>query len=171
MRKLIIAILAAAVVLATGCDAFRKMAGRPDSAELAARKAMIDSLEEAAHQARIDSLRLVEKAMADSLATLDSIKQMHGTILNPSSMGGLFTTKLDFRYYIVVGAFTQRSNAERLLGVVNDAGYVGTLISFRNGFNAIGICQTDSLTEEFANLKKVKEESFCPDDVWILVNE
>ena len=102
---------------------------------------------------------------------LDSLKQMRGTILNPSAMGGLYTTKLDYRYYIVVGAFTMRSNAEKLLTRVQDAGYVATLISFRNGYNAVGVCQTDRLPEAFASLKKVKTESFCPPDVWILVNE
>ena len=96
---------------------------------------------------------------------------MRGTILNPSAMGGLYTTKLDFRYYIVVGAFTLRSNAEGLLKRVQDAGYTGTLISFRNGYNAVGVCQTDHLPTAFASLKKVKEEPFCPSDVWILVNE
>ena len=127
--------------------------------------------QEAMHQARIDSLKKVEKQLADSLAILDSLRQMNGTILNPSKMGGLFTTKLDSRYYIVVGAMKQRANAEKLLKEVQSKGYVATLISFRNGFNAVGICRTDNLNQAFLSLKKVKEEPFCPPDVWILVNE
>lgn len=171
MKKSLIILIAAVLAFAPGCDTFRKLAGRPTSEEIAEMKARIDSIEEARHQARIDSLRLVEKAMADSIAVLDSIKQINGTILNPSELGGLFTTKLDFRYYIVVGAFHSRTNAENLLTKVNGEGYTGTLISFRNGFNAVGICPTDMLQEAFNDLKKVKEEDFCPDDVWILVNE
>ena len=127
--------------------------------------------QETEHLARIDSLKRVEKALNDSIAVLDSIRQLHGTILNPSEIGGLFTTRLDFRYYIVVGAFKSRSNAESLLSVVKEEGYAPVLISFRNGFSAIGITPADDLQSVLRSLKKVKEEAFCPEDVWILVNE
>ena len=30
---------------------------------------------------------------------------------------------------------------------------------------------TDNLVEEYADLKKLKAEKFCPEDIWILVNE
>ena len=96
---------------------------------------------------------------------------MHGTILNPSDIGGLFTTRLDSRYYIVVGSFKSRENAESLLVSVKERGYSPVLISFRNGFNAIGIAPADDLHRIFLSLKKVREEDFCPEDVWILVNE
>jgi hypothetical protein len=171
MKRIFYIVLLLAAVSLTGCDGLRRLAGRPTSEQLAQKQADILAVQEAAHQARIDSMRRVEQALADSLAVLDSLKQMRGTILNPSAMGGLYTTKLDYRYYIVVGAFTMRANAEKLLTRVQDAGYVATLISFRNGYNAVGVCQTDHLPEAFASLKKVKTEAFCPPDVWILVNE
>ena len=170
-RILPIIAVAAVLVLGTGCDAFRRLAGRPTSAEIEAMRVERALAQEAMHQARIDSLKKVEKQLADSLAILDSLRQMNGTILNPSKMGGLFTTKLDSRYYIVVGAMKQRANAEKLLKEVQSKGYVATLISFSNGFNAVGICRTDNLNQAFLSLKKVKEEPFCPPDVWILVNE
>ena len=166
----ILLILSLSVPL-TGCDAFRRLAGRPTSAELEQRRMELLAQREAEHQARIDSLRIVEKALADSLATLDSLKQISGTVLNPTKIGGLYTTKLDYRYYIIVGAFQQRSFAERLLTRVQNAGYVGTLISFRNGYNVVGICQSDDLNKINASLRKVREEPFCPSDVWVLVNE
>ena len=169
-RSLYVFLLLAAVIL-TGCDGFRRLAGRPTSDELARMQEEVLLRREAEHQARIDSLRRVEQALTDSLAVLDSLRQMRGTVLNPSAMGGLFTTRLDYRYYIVVGAFTRRSNAEALLERVQKAGYVGTLISFRNGYNAVGICQTDHLPTAFDSLRKVRTEPFCPPDVWILVNE
>ena len=176
MKRILYVVLLLSALVLTGCDGFRRLAGRPTSAELAEMRAAVQLRQEAereaaAYQARIDSLRRVEQAIADSLAVLDSLRQMRGTILNPSAMGGLFTTRLDYRYYIVVGAFTVRSNAEVLLERVQQAGYVGTLISFRNGYNAIGVCQTDHLPTAFNSLKKVRTESFCPPDVWILVNE
>lgn len=171
MNRILIA-LAAVMLLSSlqSCDFLRRLAGRPTSAELAMLRAE-KQREEAEYKAHIDSLEAVKKALADSIAAADSIRQIGGTVLNPSALGGLFTTKLDSRYYIVVGAFTRRANAESLLKRVQDKGYPATLISFRNGFNAVGLCQTDRLPEAFASLKKVKEEDFCPDDVWIMVNE
>lgn len=155
----------------TGCDAFRKMAGRPTYAELEQFRQEALKAEMAAHQARIDSLKRVEKQLLDSLAVLDSIRQHRGTVLNPAQLGGLFTTKLERHYYIMVGAFKDRANAERQLIKMQQSGYVATLISFRNGFNAIGICPTDDLNEEYAYLRKFRESPLCPEDVWILVNE
>jgi len=170
-------IIVLSVILLTGCDGLRKLAGRPTSAELESLRLEVMEAREseqarlAEQQARIDSLRRVEQALADSLALLDSLKQMHGTILNPSAMGGLFTTKLDYRYYIIVGAFSYRNNAEKLLNKVNEAGYSGTLISFRNGYNAIGVAPSDDLNSALSSLVAVKKESFCPPDAWILVND
>ena len=46
------------------CDSFRRLAGRPTSDEIAAKRELIQR-EEAAHQARMDSLRRIEKAKAD----------------------------------------------------------------------------------------------------------
>lgn len=155
----------------TGCDMFRRLAGRPTAEEVEMMRIELLRQEEARHRFKVDSLKKVEKALADSIAALDSIKQLHGTILNPSEKGGLFTTKLDYRYYIVVGAFKSRVNAEDLLSEVKECGYTPILINFRNGFNAIGISPTDDILGAFHSLKKVKEEKFCPEDVWILVNE
>lgn len=170
--RAILAVLSlSALFFLTGCDVFRRLAGRPTAEEVEMMRIELLKEEEARHQFKVDSLKKVEKALADSIAVLDSIKQMHGTILNPSVIGGLFTTKLDYRYYIVVGAFRSRSNAEELLTEVKEAGYSPVLINFRNGFNAIGISPTDDIVGAFHSLKKVQEEKFCPEDVWILVNE
>jgi len=169
-RSLILALLSCCLLL-TGCDAFRKMAGRPTYAELEAAREAALKAEQAAHQARIDSLKQVEMALLDSLAILDSLKQQRGTVLNPAQLGSLYTTKLQKKYYIMVGAFKDRSNAERQLVALQKKGYTATLISFRNGFNAIGICPTNDLNEEYRHLRKFKEDPLCPEDVWILVNE
>ena len=171
MNRTVISVLLASALLFSGCDMFRRMAGRPTAAELDRMRAEMMAEKEAEHQARIDSLRRVEKMLADSLSVLDSLRQMNGTILNPSDMGGLFTTRLEARYYIVVGSFLDRSNAEVFLGKVSASGYVPTLINFRNGFNAVGIMPSDNLRDVLNSLRQVKAETFCPDDVWILVNE
>ena len=148
----------------------RSLAGRPTTKEILAKAERMQA-DEQAHRARIDSLRRVEKQLADSLAILDSLSQIQGTILNPAKMGGLFTTKLNSRYHIIVGAFRERRNAEKLFRTVESAGFTPTLISFRNGYNVVGIYPSNTLADAYQNLLKAKAEPFCPADVWILVNE
>ena len=171
MKKTVLTVLLSATLLFFGCDMFRKLAGRPGAEELDKMRMEMMRAKEAEHQARIDSLRMVEKMLSDSVAVLDSLRQMNGTILNPSEMGGLFTTRLEARYYIIVGSFRNRSNAESLLNGVAEKGYAPVLVNFRNGFNAVAVEPSDNLQQVFSSLKKVKAESFCPPDVWILINE
>lgn len=171
MKRELIFIFLISIPLLTGCDALRKLAGRPSKAEIEAKRIEMLKQEEATRQARIDSLKQVEKELADSLAKMGMLRQLSGTVLNSGAIGGLFTTKLDYKYYIVVGCFTFRKNAENLFKVVQGKGYVPTIINFRNGFNAVGICPANNLNNTLGSLRKVRKEDFCPDDVWILVNE
>lgn len=170
MKRSIIAMLLVSAVLSTGCDMFRRLAGRPTSEEIEARRSAIAAAREAEHQARLDSLHKVEKQMADSLAVLDSLKSMNGTMLEPAAMGGLFSAGLDCRYYVIVGSFMDKGNAEFLKNKVEKAGYPATLVNFRNGYTAVGVCPTDSIVAAYESLRKVQAEPFSPEDVWILVN-
>ena len=176
MKRSVLLSLALAALLLSGCDFFRFIAGRPTSENLEeTRLEMIRIQEEARHQARIDSLEKVRQRMADSLAALDahlldSLSQKKGTILNPTKLGGLYTTKLDAKYYIVVGAFRTRSYAERKLSKCNEAGYTATIISFRNGLLAVAICPSNSLDETLRKLKEIRGTEVCPQDGWILIN-
>lgn len=174
MKKTLIFALAA-VLLVTGCDFVRTVAGRPTSAQLDEIRNERMAAEEARHQARLDSMARAEKAMAETLAAreaqlLDSLTQAKGTVLNPSKLGGLYTTKLESKYYIVVGAFRTRSYAERKLTQCNQAGYTATIISFRNGLLAVAICPSDNLEETLKTLKKLRGTEVCPQDGWILMN-
>ena len=64
-----------------------------------------------------------------------------------------------------------RSNAEALLLKAKGAGYVPALISFNNGMVAVGLCPCSNIVQAKEALKSVKDEPFCPKDVWILINE
>lgn len=154
----------------TGCDFMRKLAGRPTAEDVEMMRIELLHAEEAALQARLDSLE--QRMIKDSLAALDSIRQLGGSILNPAKLGGLFATKLESRYYIILGSFRSRANAEALFTVAKDAGYRPALITFgKGGLIAVGVCPVNRLSDAFSSLNDVKKESFCPDDVWILVNE
>ena len=177
MKRSVILSLALAAVILSGCDFLRSLAGKPTSEELEEKRTLILRMEEEARlQARLDSMEKVRQRMADSLAALDehlldSLSQKKGTILNPSKLGGLFTTKLDAKYYIIVGAFRTRSYAERKLEKSNEAGLTATIISFRNGLLAVGVCPSDSLNDTLKKLRELRGNGICPEDAWILINE
>lgn len=173
MKKSCILLIVISLLSLSGCDFMRKLAGRPTSEDVEVMRLERLRAEETALQARLDSLRNVEQMMVqDSLNALDSIRQLGGSILNPASLGGLFATKLEARYYIILGSFRSRANAEGLFNVAKNAGYKPALISFgKGGLIAVGVCPVNRLADAYSSLNSVRKESFCPKDVWILVNE
>jgi hypothetical protein len=171
MKRFVVILMFASLFAVTGCDFFRTLAGRPTSEEIELKKIEILRQEQAILQARLDSIRLQQQMVQDSIAALDSIKQHGGTILNPAKLGGLFATKLEARYYIIVGAFKVRQNAEALLYKATYAGYAPALISFNNGMIAVGLLPCNNVVDAKEALIAVKKEPFCPKDVWILLNE
>ena len=171
LRKIILAACFLALLTSVaGCDAFRRLAGRPTSAEIAAKREFI-LREEAAHQARLDSLKLIEKAMADSLKIVDSITALPSSIIPAGDVRGLQVSGLKYRYYVVVGAFSKESNIGKMEGFAAEKGYATVRIPFDNGFTAVGLCGTDVLSAAYDSLRRVRTEDFCPEDVWVLVNE
>jgi hypothetical protein len=58
MKKSMILMLMVALPLLTGCDFFRKLAGRPTSEDIENKRVAIMRAEEAAHQARQDSIMM-----------------------------------------------------------------------------------------------------------------
>lgn len=171
MRRFLTLLMLASLFTLTGCDFFRILAGRPTSEEIELKKVEMLRAEQEVLQARLDSIRIAQQMVQDSIAALDSIKQIGGTILNPARLGGLFATKLESRYYVIIGAFKVRQNAEALLCRAVDAGYAPALISFNNGIIAVGLCPCNSIVNAKEALLKVKKEAFCPSDVWLLLNE
>lgn len=169
-RILVIAALAIFVPSVSGCDFFRKLADRPTSAEIEAKRQYIEATEEA-HRNRLDSLRMVQKQISDSLAVLDSLKHSHNNIISSGRMGGVASSAMTSRYCIIVGSFADRNNAGKMASMVTEAGYEPIVISYSNGFTAVGICPSNTLTEVYASLKEVKKLKFCPADAWVLVNE
>jgi len=178
MKKSALFFILVCMSVLTGCDFLRTLAGRPTSKDIEAKQISILMAEKAELVA--ENVVLEEKYEAalkelqnvkDSLSALDSISQYGGTVLNPTTLGGLFSTKLAARYYVIIGAFKYRTNAEILFNEAARNGYKPALISFRNGKMAVGVCPAGNIKDAFAGLKKVKQEAFCPPDVWVLRNE
>lgn len=169
-KSLFPVVLAVTVVLLGGCDFLRGLTGRPTSADIAAKKAVIE-LDKARHQARLDSLAAASKQASDSLALLDSIrlagKQMRGS----ERLGGLGSSRLESRYYIVIGVFSNKDNASRLAGRALKAGITPVSIPCTNGCTAIAILPTDNIKDLYSAILSCDKYDFCPKDTWILVNE
>ena len=175
MKKSLVLVLALSAIVISGCDFVRKIAGRPSAKEVEAIRVERVKQEEARHQARLDSMKRIQQQIADSLATeqylLDSLSQSKGTVMTPSSLGGIGVSNLEYKYYIVVGAFRDPTNALRKKTQCDDAGFTAKIINFRNGLNAVAVCPSNSIAETIKNIKSVRGKSFCPTDGWILVNQ
>ncbi|MCR4859901.1 MAG: SPOR domain-containing protein [Bacteroidales bacterium] len=169
-KTLMVSALALSVCLLGGCDFFRQLAGRPTSRDIEAKRVRIEQ-EAISHQRRIDSLKAVQKQISDSLATLDSLRNSKESLISTKQLPTKGKYQLDYRYYVMIGAFSTPAYASRQASKAEAAGYEATLIPFKNGFTAIGICPSNSLPEVFASLRKVRREKFCPADAWILNNE
>ena len=67
MKKILAISALAALCLLTGCDFFRTLAGRPTSADIAAKRALIERTEQQ-EAARRDSIQRVEQQILASIA-------------------------------------------------------------------------------------------------------
>ena len=162
MKTNVVLAIVSVLLVCSSCDMFRKIAGRPTSDEIEARRS-----EAVKKDAMIEALK--QRQQADSLAIVDSIRRMETDVLSLSEIGDLYTTTLDHRYYIIVGSFRNGANAEAMLKTASDAGYVPVRIQF-GAYTAIGVSPADNIEDAFLSLKSVKRESFSPSDVWILMN-
>lgn len=169
MRKFrFILLLFLTLPLLGGCDLFRKLAGRPTSEQIEQKRVMIER-ELQAHQGRLDSLYAVQKELSDSLALLDSLRFSDDALIEVRQLAESSRTSLAYRYYVIVGAFGNRENAVRFASELEAKGYASELISYVNGFTAVGICPSDNLSEVYSSLRQVREGGVCP-DAWILDN-
>lgn len=146
----------------SSCDLFRKIAGRPTSADIEKKRSALE-MEQKAHNDRLDSLKLLQTQISDSLAALDSIRLQGSSIVEARQLTDQEKSRLPYSYYVIVGAFGNPENAGRFAQQASEAGYPSTLIRYRNGFTAVGVCPTDRIVDAYESLKTVRQSGFCPD--------
>ena len=157
-------ILLSVTVMVTGCDFFRVLAGRPTSKEIAAKR------EEILRSAQGDRTP-VEPGMADENHGMTDEKpgMTSDSALPADTSTSLATkTKEKKRFYVIMGAFSSRENAERYAERVRSFGYEPEFFGFTEGRTAVGIGGTDDAEQAKAFMKELKGQDFCPDGVWIL---
>lgn len=147
---LTIAVMILVATAVTGCDFFRRLAGRPDSEWIEAKAETIRQEEEAL-RIRQDSLERARKAEADSLAAADSVRLANHR----------------YRFCVILGSFSSKENAERYVEEIAAKGYKGELLTFRNS-TAVGVCPTDDEEQAKKSLSELQRQDFCPNGAWIL---
>lgn len=180
MRKSVILLMLAVMTLATGCDFFRVLAGRPTSKDIQLKRMEILKSEEAAVQARLDSIARVEaaaqKVLQDSIDAFAYIRENKVLINNASRLGGISKDGLDDSsngdvYRVVLGSFKDKNNAQKLMNAVSESGdFMPHLIFMRTGMVAVAACPSDRIQNVVWGLKELKDKAgeVCPDDAWIL---
>ena len=147
---LTIAVMTLVATAVTGCDFFRRLAGRPDSEWIEAKAEAIRQEEEAL-RIRQDSLERARKAEADSLAAADSVRLANHR----------------YRFCVILGSFSSKENAERYVEEIAAKGYKCELLAFRNS-TAVGVCPTDDEAQAKKSLSELQRQDFCPNGAWIL---
>ncbi|MCQ2141175.1 MAG: SPOR domain-containing protein [Bacteroidales bacterium] len=176
MRRitLIFSVLAASMLLLTGCDFMRALAGRPTSEEIEKRAALIKR-EQGILQARKDSALRVEAAIkreADSLALCDSLLHLGFAVDRPERLGGIAPGTYGYRYSVVVGAFSTIENAQKYAADYKEQkGYDAILIPTLKGYKKVGICHTNDIFEFWDSMKELIEKGYTYKEASILINE
>lgn len=147
---LTIAVMTLVATAVTGCDFFRRLAGRPDSEWIEAKAEAIRQEEEAL-RIRQDSLERARKAEADSLVAADSVRLANHR----------------YRFCVILGSFSSKENAERYVEEIAAKGYKCELLTFRNS-TAVGVCPTDDEEQAKKSLSELQRQDFCPNGAWIL---
>lgn len=169
MKKiLLLAAVAVGLAIMPGCDYVRTIAGRPTSAEIAAKKAEIEAAEAAKAKAAAEEAARQEAARreAECAAALDA----SGVIMRTSEeMRRLDISALDAPYYISAGAFGSKANAEKLAAKAREAGFEAVLAPLGSSMTSVLLCPSHSKTELYEALTALKGHDFCPADAWILI--
>ena len=152
------------------CDMLRSLAGRPSSRDIEVMR--VELLEEQKkEQVRADSLKEVQRVEAEKKAALDSLMALPENILRTASSLKIKPEELKHAYAIVIGAFRDEANAAKSASRAEEAGYSAELLSFRGGLKAVAVCGTNDVRDILSSFNKIRTESFCPKDGWILVTE
>ena len=186
MKKLIqtVLILIPVALAATGCDFFRKLAGRPTSDQIAAMAEAI-RLEESARIA--DSLR---KALAepqeDSAATTPAPSTPAAQAAStPTASSPVTATTAPAtapsapataapapagdlkRFYVVMASFGNSANANKYASILEAKGYPATILK-RGSYQVVAVCGTDDEAAIKQSFDEIRRQDFCPQGVWII---
>ena len=170
-RFLILVALLSVTMVVTGCDFFRVLAGRPTSKEIEAKRAeILRSAQDdkvvaqddkgSVPQQDQDSVQVVKPETAASERRDDGQRPHSAVPVRPAGEKK--------RFYVIMGAFSSRENAEKYAERIKSFGYEPEFFGFTEGRTAVGVGGTDDPEEAKAFMRELKGQDFCPEGVWIL---
>lgn len=171
MKKILRIVLLACMVMLSSCNFMRKVAGRPDSSELARKAVLID-----AREAYIkDSIKQVkrarqarEAAVQDSLDALPILRE-HGVKLSSVFSFGQPVNPLECRYNLIIGVYRNPATARSQMLKVASLGFTPLRIDFEGGECAVCLAADNSLGQIASITVDGMALKACPPDAWVYV--
>jgi len=136
------------MTLATGCDLFRSILGKPTSKDL-----------EAMREAQLKK-ELIIKARKDSLLKVAEANRA-------KSIAKVEESALKDGFYVIMGSFKVKSNADRMLSMLKEHGYSPIRIKFKSGFDVISAVRCDTYHKAWVEMDKITQYKYAPEDIWI----
>jgi len=191
MKKLIqtVLILIPVALAATGCDFFRKLAGRPTSDQIAAmaeairleesariadslRKALAEPQEDSAAIAPAPSTPAAQAAStptASSPVTATTTPAAAAPATAPSAPATAAPAPAGDlkRFYVVMASFGNSANANKYASILEAKGYPATILK-RGSYQVVAVCGTDDEAAIKQSFDEIRRQDFCPQGVWII---
>ena len=183
MKRLLIIFLSFSLVAlsVSGCDFFRKIAGRPTSSDIAvltnailneSRRIKLEEETAAVDTvvAVVDSVVVEEPVKVDTQEALSYYESVAYRKVAYDKSSGRYSEEPDKQYYLIIGFFSVPENAQNLIKKMTEEGFSPVALTHRNGKQSVALIASDSLQDFVDNLKKADEAGLCPKDSWILEN-
>ena len=172
MRKVlqIAVVLLSVAMMASGCDFFRMLAGRPTSKDIEVkREKILRSYQEGSPVN--PGMTEGKPGMTEEKPGMTQEASLPAVTGNPEPAAaeqGEARRIEKKRYYVIMGAFSSKDNAVKYAERIKAYGYEPEFFGFTEGRTAVGIGGTDDPEEVKAFMKELKGQDFCPEGVWIL---
>lgn len=188
MKKLIqtVLILIPVALAATGCDFFRKLAGRPTSDQIAAmaeairleesariadslRKALAEPQEDSAAIAPATATQAASTPTASSPVTAATTPAAAAPATAPSAPATAAPAPAGDlkRFYVVMASFGNSANANKYASILEAKGYPATILK-RGSYQVVAVCGTDDEAAIKQSFDEIRRQDFCPQGVWII---
>lgn len=188
MKKLIqtVLILIPVALAATGCDFFRKLAGRPTSDQIAAMAEAIrleesariaDSLRKALAEPQEDSAAIAPAPATQAASTPTASSPVTATTTPaaaaPAAAASAPATAAPApagdlkRFYVVMASFGNSANANKYASILEAKGYPATILK-RGSYQVVAVCGTDDEAAIKQSFDEIRRQDFCPQGVWII---
>ncbi|MDR2802374.1 MAG: hypothetical protein LBB31_04060 [Prevotellaceae bacterium] len=155
MKKILyIALPAAMLISLNSCDWFNTtFLGKPSKAE--------QRKKEQREKARQDSIAQVKLQLAQETERLALEQQQ-------SEEETARLAAESKRYHVVVGCFRVSSNADRMMGLLQNKGYNPKMMRFKNGFACISAASFDDIHTAYNEMNSIiRSSDFAPEDTWV----